>query len=82
MFVNAPTTQEKILVWGNVLKKKKKKNINILYATSRLLFLKVETEVHITGRNAAIQGTPTFRHLCYKSHIIGCEPIAIYWPQF
>uniref|UniRef100_A0A2H1VII1 SFRICE_019240 n=1 Tax=Spodoptera frugiperda TaxID=7108 RepID=A0A2H1VII1_SPOFR len=23
MFVNAPTTQEKILVWGNVIKKKK-----------------------------------------------------------
>uniref|UniRef100_A0A2H1W4K3 SFRICE_031645 n=1 Tax=Spodoptera frugiperda TaxID=7108 RepID=A0A2H1W4K3_SPOFR len=29
--------------------------------------------------NAAIQCTPTFHHLCYKSHVIGGEPIAIYW---
>ncbi|KAF9797254.1 hypothetical protein SFRURICE_006236 [Spodoptera frugiperda] len=32
MFVNAPTTQEKILVWGNVLKKKKKKSYPFLAA--------------------------------------------------
>ncbi|KAF9816453.1 hypothetical protein SFRURICE_000359, partial [Spodoptera frugiperda] len=25
----------------------------------------------ITARNAAIQCTPTFHHLCYKSHVIG-----------
>ncbi|KAF9814736.1 hypothetical protein SFRURICE_014831 [Spodoptera frugiperda] len=24
----------------------------------------------------------TFHHLCYKSHVIGGEPIAIYWAQF
>uniref|UniRef100_A0A2H1VPB3 SFRICE_004517 n=1 Tax=Spodoptera frugiperda TaxID=7108 RepID=A0A2H1VPB3_SPOFR len=40
------------------------------------------TEVHITARNAAIQCTPTFHYLCYKSHVIGDEPIAIYWAQF
>ncbi|KAF9788975.1 hypothetical protein SFRURICE_016835, partial [Spodoptera frugiperda] len=38
-------------------------------------------EVHITARNAAIQCTPTFHHLCYKSHVIGGEPIAISWTQ-
>ncbi|KAF9806501.1 hypothetical protein SFRURICE_001296, partial [Spodoptera frugiperda] len=38
--------------------------------------------VDITARNAAIQCTPTFHHLCYKSHVIGDEPIAIYWTQF
>ncbi|KAF9810181.1 hypothetical protein SFRURICE_017405 [Spodoptera frugiperda] len=32
--------------------------------------------MHITARNAAIQYTPTFHHLCYKSHIIGGEHIA------
>ncbi|KAF9806763.1 hypothetical protein SFRURICE_016917, partial [Spodoptera frugiperda] len=37
-----------------------------------------EAEVHITARNAAIQCTPTFHHLCYKSHVIWGEPIAIY----
>uniref|UniRef100_A0A2H1W6V6 SFRICE_014004 n=1 Tax=Spodoptera frugiperda TaxID=7108 RepID=A0A2H1W6V6_SPOFR len=31
-------------------------------------------EVHITARNAAIQCTPTFHHLCYKSYIIGEKP--------
>uniref|UniRef100_A0A2H1W937 SFRICE_017164 n=1 Tax=Spodoptera frugiperda TaxID=7108 RepID=A0A2H1W937_SPOFR len=34
------------------------------YAMSRLL----KAEVHITARNAAIQCTPTFYHLYYKSH--------------
>ncbi|KAF9811412.1 hypothetical protein SFRURICE_002781 [Spodoptera frugiperda] len=24
----------------------------------------------------------TFYHLCYKSHVIGDEPIAMYWAQF
>ncbi|KAF9811841.1 hypothetical protein SFRURICE_021198 [Spodoptera frugiperda] len=33
--------------------------------------------MYITARNAAIQFTPTFHLLCYKSHVI--EPIAIYW---
>ncbi|KAF9789003.1 hypothetical protein SFRURICE_005605, partial [Spodoptera frugiperda] len=28
------------------------------------------TEVNITARNAAIQCTPTYHHLCYKSHVI------------
>ncbi|KAF9798034.1 hypothetical protein SFRURICE_012838 [Spodoptera frugiperda] len=27
-------------------------------------------EVHITARNAAVQCTPTFHHLCYKFHVI------------
>ncbi|KAF9802596.1 hypothetical protein SFRURICE_013783, partial [Spodoptera frugiperda] len=40
------------------------------------------TEVHITEVNDAIQCTPTFHHLCYKSQLIGGEPIAIYWTQF
>ncbi|KAF9804551.1 hypothetical protein SFRURICE_014459 [Spodoptera frugiperda] len=34
-------------------------------------------EVHITVRNATVQCTPTFHHLCCKSHVIGGEPIAI-----
>ncbi|KAF9789948.1 hypothetical protein SFRURICE_003357, partial [Spodoptera frugiperda] len=43
----------------------------------------VYAEVHITTRNAAIQCTPTFHHLCYKSHVIRSECIAIlYWVQF
>ncbi|KAF9795285.1 hypothetical protein SFRURICE_004657 [Spodoptera frugiperda] len=29
-----------------------------------------------------IQCTPTFHHFCYKSHVIGGEPIAISWTQF
>ncbi|KAF9800684.1 hypothetical protein SFRURICE_015338 [Spodoptera frugiperda] len=33
-------------------------------------------ELHITPRNAAMQCTPTIHHLCYKSHVIGGEPIA------
>ncbi|KAF9824344.1 hypothetical protein SFRURICE_002839 [Spodoptera frugiperda] len=37
------------------------------HTTSRLL----SSKVHITARNAAIQCTPTFHHLCYKSHVIG-----------
>ncbi|KAF9801717.1 hypothetical protein SFRURICE_014871, partial [Spodoptera frugiperda] len=37
-------------------------------------------EVHITARKAAIRCTPTFHHLCYKSHVIGGEPIAITIP--
>ncbi|KAF9797946.1 hypothetical protein SFRURICE_019289 [Spodoptera frugiperda] len=32
--------------------------------------------------NTAIPCTHTFHHLCYKSHVIGGEPIAIYWAQF
>ncbi|KAF9802250.1 hypothetical protein SFRURICE_008932, partial [Spodoptera frugiperda] len=36
-------------------------------------------EVHITARDAAIQCTPTFQRLCFKSHVIGGEPIGIYW---
>ncbi|KAF9813085.1 hypothetical protein SFRURICE_000045 [Spodoptera frugiperda] len=39
-------------------------------------------EVHIAARNAAIQCTPSFHHLCYKPHVIGGEPIAISWTQF
>ncbi|KAF9811899.1 hypothetical protein SFRURICE_021256 [Spodoptera frugiperda] len=38
-------------------------------------------EVHITAHNAALQCTPTFHHLWYKSHVIGDEPIAICWAQ-
>ncbi|KAF9791348.1 hypothetical protein SFRURICE_021514 [Spodoptera frugiperda] len=34
-------------------------------------------EMYITARNAAIQFTPTFYHLCNNSHVIGGEPIAI-----
>ncbi|KAF9801344.1 hypothetical protein SFRURICE_018063, partial [Spodoptera frugiperda] len=49
-------------------------------ATSRLLSPKAE--VHITARNAAIQCTRTFHRMCYKSHVIGGEPIAIYWTHF
>ncbi|KAF9823102.1 hypothetical protein SFRURICE_013177, partial [Spodoptera frugiperda] len=30
-----------------------------------------QVEVHIRARNTAIQCTPTFNHLCYKSHVIG-----------
>uniref|UniRef100_A0A2H1WSM9 SFRICE_038576 n=1 Tax=Spodoptera frugiperda TaxID=7108 RepID=A0A2H1WSM9_SPOFR len=45
-------------------------------------FIPERVEVHITARNAAIQCTPTFHHLCYKSRVIGGEPIAIYWTQF
>ncbi|KAF9810489.1 hypothetical protein SFRURICE_019018 [Spodoptera frugiperda] len=33
MFVNAPTTQEKILVWGNVFKKRKEEKIYIYHLT-------------------------------------------------
>ncbi|KAF9800202.1 hypothetical protein SFRURICE_004415, partial [Spodoptera frugiperda] len=32
--------------------------------------------------NAAIQWTLTFHHLCYKSHLIGGESIAIYCAYF
>ncbi|KAF9807960.1 hypothetical protein SFRURICE_017132 [Spodoptera frugiperda] len=32
-----------------------------------------------TARKATVQYTPTFHHLCLKSHVIGGEPIAIYW---
>ncbi|KAF9791615.1 hypothetical protein SFRURICE_020014, partial [Spodoptera frugiperda] len=33
--------------------------------------------------NDAIQYTLTFHtHLCYKSHVIGSDPIAISWAQF
>ncbi|KAF9808356.1 hypothetical protein SFRURICE_008409 [Spodoptera frugiperda] len=32
-------------------------------------------------RHTAIQCTSTFHHLCYKSHVIGGGPIAIYWIQ-
>ncbi|KAF9803221.1 hypothetical protein SFRURICE_007496, partial [Spodoptera frugiperda] len=32
--------------------------------------------------NTAIQCPPTFHHLCYKSHVIGGAPIAIYRAQF
>uniref|UniRef100_A0A2H1VHN8 SFRICE_010667 n=1 Tax=Spodoptera frugiperda TaxID=7108 RepID=A0A2H1VHN8_SPOFR len=39
-------------------------------------------ETHLTARNAAIQCTPTFNHLCYKSHVIGGELIAISRAQF
>ncbi|KAF9796795.1 hypothetical protein SFRURICE_020482, partial [Spodoptera frugiperda] len=39
--------------------------------------LGVGREVFITIRNAAIQCTTTFHHLCYKSHVIGGGPIAI-----
>ncbi|KAF9800267.1 hypothetical protein SFRURICE_010287 [Spodoptera frugiperda] len=38
--------------------------------------------MHITARNAAIQCTHTCHHLCYKSHVIGGEPIAISWTRF
>ncbi|KAF9789006.1 hypothetical protein SFRURICE_005608, partial [Spodoptera frugiperda] len=38
--------------------------------------------VHIRAHNAVLQCTPTFYHLCYKSHVIGGEPIARYWVQF
>ncbi|KAF9806493.1 hypothetical protein SFRURICE_001288 [Spodoptera frugiperda] len=41
------------------------------HITSRLLSPKGWAEVHITARNAAIQSTPTFHHLCYKYNIIG-----------
>ncbi|KAF9802263.1 hypothetical protein SFRURICE_008945 [Spodoptera frugiperda] len=36
------------------------------------------TALHITALNAVKQCTPTFHHLCYKSHVIGGEPIATY----
>ncbi|KAF9797949.1 hypothetical protein SFRURICE_019292 [Spodoptera frugiperda] len=29
-----------------------------------------------------LYNVPTFHHLCYKSHVIGGEPIAISWTQF
>ncbi|KAF9797289.1 hypothetical protein SFRURICE_006271, partial [Spodoptera frugiperda] len=35
-----------------------------------------QAELHITARNAAIQCNPSFHYLCYKSHVIGVEPIA------
>ncbi|KAF9824673.1 hypothetical protein SFRURICE_004130, partial [Spodoptera frugiperda] len=38
--------------------------------------------LHITALNAAFQDTPSFHHLCYKSHVIGCEHITIYWARF
>ncbi|KAF9814897.1 hypothetical protein SFRURICE_016742 [Spodoptera frugiperda] len=34
------------------------------------------------GTYAAIQCTSTFHYLCYKSHVIWGERIAIYWAQF
>ncbi|KAF9807613.1 hypothetical protein SFRURICE_008826, partial [Spodoptera frugiperda] len=36
-----------------------------------------QAEMYTTTRNAAIQCTPTFHYFCYKSHVIGAEPIAI-----
>uniref|UniRef100_A0A2H1WFU2 SFRICE_013416 n=1 Tax=Spodoptera frugiperda TaxID=7108 RepID=A0A2H1WFU2_SPOFR len=46
-----------------------------LLETSRVPRQKdMRTEVLITTRNAAIQCTHTFHHLCYKSHVIGGEP--------
>ncbi|KAF9806103.1 hypothetical protein SFRURICE_008231 [Spodoptera frugiperda] len=49
--------------------------------TPFLLSLRVGRGTHYSC-DAAIQCIPTFHHLCYKSHVIGCEPIAIYWAQF
>ncbi|KAF9823178.1 hypothetical protein SFRURICE_001129 [Spodoptera frugiperda] len=46
-----------------------------------ILVFRAVAEVHITALNAAIQCTPTFHHLCYKSRVKGGEPIAIYWAQ-
>ena len=31
--------------------------------------------------SGAPYSTPTFRHLCFKSQVIGGEPIAINWAQ-
>uniref|UniRef100_A0A2H1VWE4 SFRICE_019910 n=1 Tax=Spodoptera frugiperda TaxID=7108 RepID=A0A2H1VWE4_SPOFR len=42
----------------------------------------MKAEMHITARNAAVQCTLTFHNLCYKSHVIGGELIAIYWEKF
>ncbi|KAF9810652.1 hypothetical protein SFRURICE_021105 [Spodoptera frugiperda] len=47
----------------------------LLYEKMRI----AEAEVHVTARNATAQCAPTFHHLCYKSYVIGGEPIAIYW---
>ncbi|KAF9815168.1 hypothetical protein SFRURICE_006732, partial [Spodoptera frugiperda] len=35
-------------------------------------------EVHNIARNAATQCTPTFHHLCYKSHVIGGKPFTVH----
>ncbi|KAF9791756.1 hypothetical protein SFRURICE_020155 [Spodoptera frugiperda] len=37
-----------------------------------------KAEVHITAHNGTVQYTPTLHHLCYRSHVIGSESIAIY----
>ncbi|KAF9813208.1 hypothetical protein SFRURICE_015697 [Spodoptera frugiperda] len=42
-----------------------------IITTSRLLSSQGYAEVHVTVRNAAIQCTATFHHLCYESHVIG-----------
>ncbi|KAF9816231.1 hypothetical protein SFRURICE_003782 [Spodoptera frugiperda] len=62
-----------IVVLGLVYEKKTK---------SRLLSPRVQAEMHITARNAARQCTSTFPCSFYKSHVIGGEPIAIYWTEF
>ncbi|KAF9793983.1 hypothetical protein SFRURICE_003419 [Spodoptera frugiperda] len=83
---------------GTFERQSKYNNINKVYlSVSPLVALfarsKVGIETHnvtpfipeglgITARNAAIQCTPTFHNLCYKSHVIGGEPNAIYWTQF
>ncbi|KAF9802015.1 hypothetical protein SFRURICE_004266 [Spodoptera frugiperda] len=39
--------------------------------TNTLLSPNVWAEVHTTAYNATVQCTPTFYHLCCKSHVIG-----------
>ncbi|KAF9824694.1 hypothetical protein SFRURICE_000559 [Spodoptera frugiperda] len=44
-----------------------------VHTTSRLLSPNGQVEMHITACKITIQCTPTFHHLCYKSHVIGGE---------
>lgn len=49
-----------------------------IHTTSRLLSPNGQVEMHITACKITIQCTPTFHHLCYKSHVIGGEPQRLY----
>uniref|UniRef100_A0A2H1WIJ9 SFRICE_026396 n=1 Tax=Spodoptera frugiperda TaxID=7108 RepID=A0A2H1WIJ9_SPOFR len=53
------------------------RSVESQYTQRHAFYPRRSRQRHITARNAAIQCTPTFHHLCYKFHVIGGEPIAI-----
>ncbi|KAF9814370.1 hypothetical protein SFRURICE_014119 [Spodoptera frugiperda] len=78
--LGCPKLRDAVRMWS--VQPKCKKNIGFLkYATQRHAFYPRKSRQRcITACNAAIQCTPSFHHLCFKSHVIGGEPIAIIIP--